>query len=285
MQSASRWQAVRHDEPAALQARLAVQVLDAGIAQAPAPSQDAAGVSVFPLQLWARQVLEARVRARGSRGRGARPGAGAAAATGGARVMRPPGGHRRAVAHRSRDVAGLAGAGAGSVATDAVDTESGAADHRDGAGRAQRHRRAVARTVAAGISRGASTGAATMPGAPGAAARGAAPSARGATLSARGAALSTRGPAAAARGAALSACARRRRCPQRRLCFSRRRRRPWVPAHRPPDSTALRASISPASPRPASAACQQRRFRPQEKPRGHTPPSAHPSVPSPISGA
>ena len=59
MQSASRWQAVRHDEPAALQARLAVQVLDAGTAQAPAPSQDAAGVSVLPLQLWARQVLAA----------------------------------------------------------------------------------------------------------------------------------------------------------------------------------------------------------------------------------
>src|SRR3954469_22480680 len=59
MQSASRWQAVRHDEPAALQARLAAQVLDAGTAQAPVPSQDAAGVSMFPLQLCVRQVMEA----------------------------------------------------------------------------------------------------------------------------------------------------------------------------------------------------------------------------------
>ena len=58
MQSASRWQAVRHDVPAALQARLAVQVLDMGTAHAPAPSQDAAGVSTFPLQPSARQVLE-----------------------------------------------------------------------------------------------------------------------------------------------------------------------------------------------------------------------------------
>jgi hypothetical protein len=41
-----------------LQARLPPQLLAAGVAQAPLPSQNAAGVRAWPAQLWGPQALE-----------------------------------------------------------------------------------------------------------------------------------------------------------------------------------------------------------------------------------
>lgn len=57
-QSPSRWQKVRHDVPAPLQTRPRAQVLAPGVAHVPLPSQYAAGVRVFPVQLCAPQALD-----------------------------------------------------------------------------------------------------------------------------------------------------------------------------------------------------------------------------------